>query len=146
MKITTVSLSRTIPTGSFQNEKIGFEATLEPGESCAEALNQLNHLITQWHREANPHLYQEPASAVSVRDANYIPPPSTQITIPIGEPLVINLRDEKLSIAMENAKSVEELKAIKEANPVMKFPLMKAYNKRLFELTTQSPHSPPDVQ
>ena len=59
MKITTVSLSRTIPTGAYMNDKIGLEATLEDGEPYQSALNQLNSLITEWHKKANPHLYQE---------------------------------------------------------------------------------------
>jgi hypothetical protein len=144
MKIISISYQKAFATGPFLQEKIGVEVAVAEGMEDM-AFKEAVATVERWHKEANPHLYQEPVNAISQTNPNYVPPPSTFSTSGTG-PLIINLKDEKISIAIENAESVDELMAIKEANPVMKFPLMKAYNKRLCELSSQSAESKSDVQ
>lgn len=77
MKITTVSLSRTIPTGPYENVKVGMEATIEPGESEFDALNKLSQLISDWNaKQYRP--VPEIVATVDMR-TNGNPPPTIDI-------------------------------------------------------------------
>jgi hypothetical protein len=83
MKITTVSLSRTIPTGAYENLKVGMEADLESGESEFDALNKLSHLINDWYgkqyREGIPDkLLVGQGSTKVFSEPPYSPPPVIQ--------------------------------------------------------------------
>jgi hypothetical protein len=49
MKIVTVSLSKTIPTGAFMNDKVGMEATVEGEETAESVLSELSNRINKWH-------------------------------------------------------------------------------------------------
>ncbi len=62
MKIEKVSISRTIPTGPYMNDKIGMEASLEDGETPEAALSELNKRVTEWHKAEHPRLYQNGAA------------------------------------------------------------------------------------
>ena len=59
---------------------------------------------------------------------------------PIGPaaPIEINIKDERIQIAIENAQTSDELKDVKTVYPVMPFPLLRLYNKRMEELTNES--------
>lgn len=56
--MSTVSYHRLFNLGSYENEKIGFELPIEPGESHADALNRVKALVmelggkSQEHRKA----------------------------------------------------------------------------------------------
>lgn len=138
MKITTVSLSRTIPTGPYMNDKIGMEASVEDGDTPERVLNELLLQIDQWHRQANPHLHKEHESMRGVQTTfeqlKYTPGPTTHLTPSIA-PLEINIQHERIQIGIENAAAVEELKAVKADHPLMPASLMNAYNKKMEELT-----------
>jgi hypothetical protein len=59
---------------------------------------------------------------------------------PIGPPMpqVIDYKQkETLEIAIDNATSLEELQAIKDANPVMTVPILKHCNRRMEELMNE---------
>lgn len=62
MKITTVSLSRTIPTGPYMNDKIGMEATLEPTDTPESVLDKLSQLINDFHKSSNQENQPPPIS------------------------------------------------------------------------------------
>lgn len=50
MKIDKVSYQRLYPIGSYLNERIGFEASLEEGESPEEAIEKLRILADHSHK------------------------------------------------------------------------------------------------
>lgn len=106
MKITVVSLSRTIPTGPYMNDKITMEASLHPGESHETVLDNLSHLINEWHKKANPHLYQELGPAQPVR--SFTP----QQTGPAVIETIDYKKWDQFEIAIENAQTLEELETI----------------------------------
>ena len=120
MKITTVSLSKTIPTGPYMNDKIGLEATLSPGESEFEALDMLNKTIDEWHKKSNPHLYQE----------EKYPQPMTVVY----EKSPIAMATSNTLEAIKTAATLEELKSYKLVASVDK-ELYNVYNQRVKDLT-----------
>lgn len=130
MKITTVSLSRTIPTGAYMNDKIGLEASLDLGESESDVLHLLSARIEKWHKEANPHLYKEHEYMRGVQETSGQLPP-TQVTF--GPAPEINLQHERLQIEIENCQSLDDLRAFEFDNPVIPFPVLQYYNKRVEE-------------
>jgi len=58
MNITSVNYNRTYAIGPFLNEKIGVEATIEPGDNPIEVLKSLKELADNFNKVANPHLEQ----------------------------------------------------------------------------------------
>jgi hypothetical protein len=104
MKITTVSLSRTIPTGPYMSDKVTMEASVHGGESHETVLDNLSHLINDWHRKANPHLHQEP-------EMTRFPP---QLGVVAEAIPVISKDKEKIEIYIDNATSLEELQGMKD--------------------------------
>lgn len=101
MKIEKVSLSKTIPTGSYMNDKVGAEATLEVGETAEDGLSKLNKLITEWHKSEHPHLYQE-VNQIASSNLNVYPDRLQHIAI-------INLKHEALEIEIDNCASLDQL-------------------------------------
>jgi hypothetical protein len=136
MKIISVSLSKTIPTGAYANVKIGMEGTIDEGENPLDGLDRLKRLIDAWY--INEYPPTEPISVVSQWDANYKSPPSTLTTTSGSQPIEINIQDEKISIAIENADNLDELAEVKVKYPVMKVPINDAWNKKLDELLANS--------
>ena len=65
MKIDKISYQKTYPTGQYANEKIGMEATLDPGEDIQFAMCNLKHECDEIHQKNNPHLYQNNNSLYS---------------------------------------------------------------------------------
>lgn len=53
MKITTINFQRLISTGSFENIRIGAEASLEPGESPDEAFPKLVEQVDNFLKAMN---------------------------------------------------------------------------------------------
>jgi hypothetical protein len=51
------------------------------------------------------------------------------------QPAEINIQHERIQIAIENAKTPEELKKVKEDHPIMPVPLMTFYNNKMQQLT-----------
>ena len=53
MKITTINLQRTIPTGAYENVKIGAEASVGETETPEEALKLLSAWLDMCYRDMN---------------------------------------------------------------------------------------------
>jgi len=67
MKITTVTYSRTYPTGLYANEKIGVEATIDETDNVDQVFDMLKGICDGQHKSNNPHLYTEtPVTTVHV--------------------------------------------------------------------------------
>ncbi len=129
MKITTVSLSRTIPTGAYMNDKITMEASLHPGESHETVLDNLSHLINDWHKKANPHLYDNGVNGSDL-------PAHLKTEITFGPPPTIQTEraDPNDTLALiQNAPSLEILTTFKLLASKDK-DLYAAYNLRLKQL------------
>src|SRR3990172_7780362 len=56
MKITTVKYEKLFPTGSYLNERIGMEATLDDEEDEHKVLQLLKNLVENFHVKSNPQL------------------------------------------------------------------------------------------
>src|ERR1700753_3403698 len=110
MKINKVNYQKSFNIGPFLQEKIGFEADVEPGDSTVDILNNLKSKADEWHRNSNPHLYQSTTNVASQWDVNYIPPTSTATTATNGGPTVINIQDERLETEIDNCFTQDELK------------------------------------
>lgn len=134
MKIEKVIISRTIPTGPYMNDKIGIEASLEPGESESEVLAILSKKIDSWHRQANPHLYQESSEFTPIYKGGTIDKPNTNGPIPI-----ISKDKERIEIAIDNAETIDDLRNVKAKYDLMPASLLKSYNKKMAELSSERP-------
>lgn len=131
MKITKVTYQKAFVTGPFLQERIGYEAEVDSdNESPSGALTMLQRMADIWHKENNPHIYQEIGSTNipehTILGVNQFMQQSSPI---------INIQHEKIQIAIENAKTLEELKDIKTVNPLLPVPLMEMYNSKLKQLT-----------
>jgi hypothetical protein len=131
--IEKVAYGMTIGDLKFGNVRPGVvEATLKPGHTLEDALDELDDRLNAWHRKKYPHLYQQESSPEIVR--SFTP----QQTGPSVMPQVIDYKQkETLEIAIDNATSLEELQAIKDANPVMTVPILKHCNRRMEELINE---------
>lgn len=72
MVVTKVKYEKLFPTGAYLNEKIGFEAEIEPHlnslDNPTSAIEQLRQLAEQSHREKYPHLYTESGSPITIME------------------------------------------------------------------------------
>lgn len=59
MKITNVKYGRTYSLGSFQSERIDFEAELDDNETPEQALLLLKERCNNFHKETNKGLYED---------------------------------------------------------------------------------------
>lgn len=129
MKITTVSLSRTIPTGPYMNDKVGMEATLEEGESESDALHTLSARIEKWHKENSPHLYQE---------SNPITSGYVSVALPIQVPEIYYTEQIPSTDVLSLIQTAADLETLKSFKVIAGSPgneeLYKAYNSRVKEL------------
>lgn len=128
MKIVKITYQKAFVIGPYLQERIGLEAELgEDQSSHAEVQNALR--ILQLEAETfHSSFLKCPPTAINQQGDEYqrTPPPQ-----PPEPPTEINLNDERISIAIENAKTLEELTAVKNAYPVMKVPLLAALNERI---------------
>lgn len=118
-EITKISHGITIGDLKYGNAKPGVvEATLKPGETMEQALDELDERLNAWHRKRYPHLYQEPVNVVSQWQSQDHKQDVTT-TYASNQPIIIDKSIERLEIAIENADTIEKLQKIKEENPVM---------------------------
>lgn len=137
MKIDKISFVKTFATGPYLNDKVGIEISLDEGDDSGTALDIAKKTVEQWHQSANPHLYQERKEWTLGTDLA----PHMKTEISYGPIPIISKETEKLEIAIDNAETEDQLKKIKEDNPVMPFPILTYYNKRMAELTTGRPQN-----
>jgi hypothetical protein len=126
-----VAYGMTIGDNKFGNSRPGVvEATLKPGRTLEEALDELDDRLTAWHKRRYPHLYEDGQQPEIVRSFT---PQQTGPSV-----AVIDYKEkENLEVAIDNATSLEELQAIKDANPVMTVPILKHCNRRMEELMNE---------
>jgi len=68
-EITKISHGLTIGDLKYGNARPGVvEATLKPGETMEQALDELDERLTSWHKKRYPHLYQEQETGSSLAD------------------------------------------------------------------------------
>lgn len=140
MKIEKVSISRTIPTGPYMNDKISMEASLHGGESHETVLDNLSYLINEWHKKSNPHLYQEgvqqPKELGHGFAAHLVP--GVNQSMQQSHPVIKTETSDPAHIltAIQSAPTLEELKTYKTlaASDPTKI-LYNAYNQRIKELS-----------
>ena len=130
MKITKVSYQKAFITGPFLQEKIGFEAEIDEHiQSVHDALTQLKGMTEDFHKESNPHLYQEPDVPLPHFDRT-----PTYMPLQPGHLPTISKDTERLEILIDNATSLESLAEIKDA--CGKAGLITAYMQKLNKLMT----------
>jgi hypothetical protein len=128
-EVTKISHGLTIGDLKFGNARPGVvEATLKPGETMEQALDELDERLNAWHRNKYPHLYPEQSQHFH----GLSPIPESQRPDPLP---VISKDHEKMEIAIDNCTTIEQLKAWKEANPVFPHKILVHYNNRLKSLT-----------
>lgn len=135
--------------GPYLQERPGANADViieegEDQEACAlKALHYLKSITDKFHKEANPHLYQEASG-------NYIQPPKyeqsqTSSIPPVQTPAwsipVISKDFERIEIEIDNAETPEELKAIKSKYELMPASCLTQYSKKLAELQSGRPQN-----
>lgn len=129
MKITTVTYQKSYVIGPFLQEKIGFEAEInefDHGKDTGEILDHLRTLADDWHKKTNPHLYHSIDSGPNIQATPNAP---TSLS-----PYEINIQHERIQIAIENAKTPDELKQVKADHPLMPARLMEYYNTKMAQL------------
>lgn len=136
MKITKVTYQKTYSIGPYLTDRVGFEADLSEDWARVEGelkwetpemvLSNLRKMADEWHKKENQHLYEE-RIVPTTKDSFFHEPTSPSP--------IINIQHEKIQIAIENAKTLDELKDIKTVHPLLPVPLMEVYNKRLKELS-----------
>lgn len=105
MKITTISLTKTIAMPGYNNDKPAvIEAILDEGDTMEECLSELNKRLTAWHQKEYPWLYNTPSSISSI-DAAIAPYTNAGASPSIGGPFTLPTIDksiERLEIAIDN--------------------------------------------
>lgn len=111
MKLEKISYAKIFPTGVYLNERIGFEASISEREDAQLALMELRNMAEKFHKEANPHLYNQTSE------------------LHIKEPeKVIKREYERMEILIDDCKTIEELAKYK---PDLPADLMPAYMNKL---------------
>lgn len=109
--IDKVAYGITFPDLKFGNSRPGVvEATLKPGHTLEDALDELDDRLNAWHRKKYPHLYQDVRQNGNEWMAPTPPPENWEIP---KQPAVIDYKKfEQLEIDIDNAQTSEELEAI----------------------------------
>lgn len=141
--VTKISHGLTIGDLKFGNARPGVvEATLKPGETMEEALDQLDDRLNAWHRKRYPHLYQEEKypqpfpnpDRFTHMTSGQIPPTKVEFG---GPPPVLNIEEERKEVmdTIDKCATLEELKAWKSHNQTVHGKIHNHYTKRLNELS-----------
>lgn len=144
--ITKISHGLTIGDLRYGNTKPGVvEATLKPGETMEQALDELDDRLNAWHRKRYPHLYDEPSSAFKelAMGQRKGEPGTTHTEITFGPPPVIDYgkhdaSPEGVLADIKRCETLEELltfKRIASADQTDGKELYTAYCQKLKELT-----------
>lgn len=132
MKITTVTYSRTYPTGLYANEKIGVEATIDETDNVDQVFDMLKGICDGQHKSNNPHLYTETQTSwqneiIEHGKSEQQIPPSTPKTQPHSTIEAIN--------SCTTLKVLQEFDLIVQ-NMGKKYPeIQEAYQQKLTQLT-----------
>lgn len=126
MKITTVTYSRTYPTGLYANEKIGVEATIDETDNVDQVFDMLKGICDGQHKSNNPQLYTETPIH---NNSQWEVANNTQ------EPLPKRTKEEVLLHEIEIATSIASLNQWKLLISNSKQEIKDAYEKKLLELS-----------
>ena len=128
IEVKVVAYGMTIGDNQFGNRRPGVvEATLKPGKTLEDALDELDDRLNAWHRKRYPHLYPD-----EPKDPEYAQNLGKKLYQEIRESRqipTISKDKEKFEILIDNSQSIEELQAIKDdcwkhglsTNYIMKF-------------------------
>lgn len=105
MAIEKLFYQKTVCVGQFLFDKIGGEATIDPGQTPDEVLSNLNKTVTDWHRKEYPHLYQEPPAWANTPVAA----PRQKIELLP----TISKDKERIEIAIDNAETIADLQYLR---------------------------------
>jgi hypothetical protein len=134
----TVNCHRKYPiTTNFLDTMLEHSIDIQEGETKLDAyrrgLKELDQIAAELRKEANPHLYQE---SKTVYDSPRLDLKANDEYAVHGPLPIISKDKEKIEIAIDNAETVEELKAVMGKNELIPASLINQYNKRMQELTT----------
>lgn len=122
MKFKTVTYQKAFIIGPYLQEKAGFEIDIEEGETPKEALTRAKQVADEWHKENNPHMYNNIENMIGELNQT--------------KAKEYNLQDEKIEIQIDNCTSVEQLGELKKSGVVLPH-LMPAFMNKMKELTNQ---------
>lgn len=107
-----------------------------PGESIEDGVlrvrKQLENAVDRLKKEHESMRGVQGGIPLANLEANFT---SDYIRNPPSKPLEINIQHERIQIAIENAKTLDELKATKIAGLAVPASLVELYNKKMEELT-----------
>jgi len=94
MKITTVNYQKVFPLGQYVNERIGVEIQCDGLESPEDCLITAKSMVERFHKENNPHLYQETTPIYNANDdfPEVPPPENTQDNLTVPEKIIAQLK------------------------------------------------------
>lgn len=118
MKVDKVTYTKSYSIGPFLQEKVGFEASIDPEDIPENVLNYLKVMADQWHKENNPHL-----------DV-----PMYEQTIPDMQVDAPKSRNEKILAGISTCNDITVLKSYSLLAKQDEATLL-AYNKKLEELS-----------
>lgn len=116
MKIEKVTYIKTFSSGPYLTDKVGFEASLDETDIAEEVLTDLKKWAEDWHKQAYPWLYTTP-SLVTPAGMGDNPYTNAGVSPSIAGPFTLPTIDksiERLEIEIDNAKTLEELRPLKE--------------------------------
>lgn len=129
-EITKISHGLTIGDLKFGNVKPGVvEATLKPGETMEQALDELDERLNAWHRARYPYLYQEQST-----EENFPMALADPRIIPVINKEKSTDQSNDVVSGIQSADSIEKLTTWKLVSSQDK-ELYAMYMKRLKELT-----------
>lgn len=139
-EITKISHGLTIGDLKYGNARPGVvEATLKPGETMEQALDELDERLNAWHRKRYPHLYQEEVGNGSIPlPKDYVEMKGISIYDKNGNHipmLEINRNHELLKDLIDDCQSIQELQAWKEKYDVLPVPVKEHYDNKLKKLS-----------
>lgn len=144
MTIEKVTYQKAFATGPFLQEKIGIEIFVTPDDDADMVFKMAKDRVDAWHKEANPHLYQEetyPQSFPNPNRFDHITDSKNpmQVTYQNGAIPIISEdkgKPENTLYLIQNAPTLEILKTFKviaSSNPSKV--LYNAYCQRIKELS-----------
>lgn len=131
MKFEKVIFYELFPTSSFANQRLGVEVALDDGDSPLVAFERARDMVREAFNKLNPPLPIEVNGILYTENPDW-QAKSTPLTGTQTAPPIRNLAAERTEIAIENAKTFEELdKLYDDCN---KYGLMPEYHKKLNSL------------
>lgn len=113
IEINKVSYGVTIGNREFGNSRPAVvEATLKPGKTLEEALDELDDRLNAWHQKRYPHLYKNPIPLAGINPSPHGIRYLTEEQLAQAIPVITKDRD-RLEISIDNAMSLDELDLIK---------------------------------